>query len=85
METYINPGQGIPGDGNPPSESIRNWLNNFENQLSNYESGEISLAKFCENLDISLSEGKQILQAENIVIKLEFSSEVELEEDIKNA
>ncbi|QKQ75650.1 hypothetical protein [Nostoc sp. TCL240-02] len=84
-KTYINPGQGIAGDGNTPSESIRDWLNNFETYLKNYESGEMSLSKLCENLGVSLDTGKQILQAENIALDLGVSNEADLEEDIKNA
>jgi hypothetical protein len=85
--TYINPGDGIPGEGDTPIEAIRNWVDNCDKWINQYREQQISLGKFAELLGLSIEEAKQILRAENIELDLGVSNqlELELEQDIKNA
>ncbi|MEH2033370.1 MAG: UPF0175 family protein [Nostoc sp.] len=84
-KTYINPGDGIPGEGYTPTEAIRNWVDNCDKWIKQYEERQISLGKFAELLGLSIEEAKQMLGAENIELDLGISSEADLEEDAKNA
>ena len=84
-KTYLNPGEGVPGVGDAPLESFKNWLTNCSRWINQYKEKEISLAKFAEFLGISIYEAAQILEAENIEINLGVLTKAELEKDIKNA
>ncbi|MEH1808436.1 hypothetical protein [Nostoc sp.] len=85
FKTYITPGNGTPGEGGTPLESLQDWINNCDKWIDSYRNSEISLSKLAELLGISVEEAKQILVAENIEVKLGILSQSELEEDIKNA
>ena len=84
-KTYLNPGEGVPGVGVAPLESLQNWLTNCSRWINQYKEQEISLSKFAKFLGVSIYEAAQILEAENIEINLGVLSKAELEENIKNS
>ncbi|MEH2148562.1 UPF0175 family protein [Nostoc sp.] len=83
--TYINPGDGIPGEGNTPTKAIRNWVDNCDKWINQYREQQISLGKFAELLGLSIEEANQILRAEDIELDWGVSNQLELEQDIENA
>ncbi|MEH2393880.1 MAG: hypothetical protein V7K21_20175 [Nostoc sp.] len=80
-KTYLNPGEGVPGVGNTPLESFKNWLTNCSRWINQYKEKEISLSKFAEFLGVSIYEAAQILEAENVEINLGVLSKADLVED----
>ncbi|MHC5779687.1 hypothetical protein [Nostoc sp.] len=84
-KTYVHPGEGTPGEGGTPLESIQGWIGNCEIWMEQYRNNEISLSKLAELLGVSIGESKQILIAENIEVKLGMLNKAELESDVDNA